>query len=204
VQVKVDKTTPVDDPVVTTTATGATVAWNWSDGLSGVDPASCTQTSSQTGTGQLTLTSPCTDRAGNTATDSKTVTVAAPAAKADVQVKVTGPATGRKNTTYTYSVTTKNTGPGAAANVVTTLLLPERTSLVSASGTAVKAGPLLTWTKPSLASGGSVTYTVTVKFTSTGTWVLGAGAASLPTRTAPATSDPHLLNNLAAVTTRIS
>jgi uncharacterized repeat protein (TIGR01451 family) len=203
-QVKVDQTKPVDNPVVTTTSTGASVAWNWSDSLSGVDAASCTQSSSQTGTGQLTLTSSCTDLAGNTATDSKTVTVTQPANKADVQVKVSGPATGKRNTGYTYTVTTKNAGPGAAADVVSTVLLPSKATLVSSTGSPVRIGPLVTWTASSLASGASVSYTVTVKLPCTGTWVFGAAAASLPTRTVPATPDPHLLNNIAAVRTKIS
>ncbi|MGC4112822.1 MAG: glycine-rich protein [Nocardioides sp.] len=202
--VSIDKTKPVDSPVVTTTSTGATVAWNWSDALSGVDTDSCTQSSSQTGTGQLTFTSSCTDVAGNTATDSKTVTVAAPSTKADVQVKVSGPATGKKNTAYTYTVTTKNTGPGAAKNVVSTLAVPDKATLVSASGSPVKLGPLLTWTAPSLASGGSVSYTVTVKFPTTGSWGLGAAAGSLPTKSVPATPDPNLLNNICVVITKVS
>jgi uncharacterized repeat protein (TIGR01451 family) len=186
------------------------VAWNWSDALSGVDPTKCTQSSSQSGTGQLTLTSSCTDVAGNTATDSKTVTVSAPASKADVQVTLTGPASGSKGTAYTYTVTTKDAGPGAAANVVSTLLLPDGATLVSASGSPVRLGPLLTWTAPNLASGGSVSYSVTVKFPAPArgaksqTWALGAAAASLPTRTTSATPDPNLLNNLAAVLTKIS
>jgi hypothetical protein len=209
-QVNIDKTKPVDDPVVSATATGASVAWNWSDALSGVDPASCTQSSSQSGTGQLTLTASCTDVAGNTAADSKTVTVSAPASKADVQVRLTGPASGSKGTAYTYTVTTKDAGPGAAKNVVSTLLLPERATLVSATGSPLRWGPLLTWAAPSVASGGSVSYTVKVRFPApprgakSQTWALGAAAASLPTRTTSATPDPNLLNNLAAVLTRIS
>ncbi|MGC4112821.1 MAG: hypothetical protein QM747_20840 [Nocardioides sp.] len=204
VEVKVDKTKPVDSPVVTTTASGASVAWNWSDAVSGVDAAKCTQSSSQTGTGQLTFTSSCTDVAGNTASDSKTVTVAAPSTKADVQVKVSGPATGKKNTAYTYTVTTKNTGPGAAKNVVSTLAVPDKATLVSASGSPVKLGPLLTWTSPSLASGGSVSYTVTVKFPTNASWGLAAAAGSLPTKSVPATPDPNLLNNICAVITKVS
>jgi uncharacterized repeat protein (TIGR01451 family) len=199
VQVKIDTTAPVDAPVVTTTSTGASVAWNWSDALSGVDAMACTQSSSQNGTGQLTFTSSCTDKAGNTATDSKTVTVAAPSTKADVQAKITGPATGKKGTTYTYTVTTKNVGPAAAAEVGTTLLLPGDASVVSVSGSYTKVGPLLVWkATPSLASGASVTYTIQVKFNGKGNEPLAVGAASLRTQ------DPNLRNNAAVVTTKIS
>jgi len=175
------------------------VAWNWSDALSGVDGLNCTQSSSQTGTGQLTFTSSCTDKAGNTATDSKTVTVAAPSTKADVQAKITGPATGKKGTTYTYTVTTKNLGPAAAVQVGTTLLLPGDASVVSVSGSYTKVGPLVVWKNtPSLASGGSVTYTVKVQFNGKGNEPLAVGAASLRTQ------DPDLRNNAAVVTTKIS
>jgi uncharacterized repeat protein (TIGR01451 family) len=166
VPVKIDKDAPVDDPVVTTTATGASVAWNWSDDLSGVDAANCTQTSSQTGTGQLTLTASCTDVAGNTATDSKTVTVTAPASKADVKVNVSGPSNGQTNIGYTYTVKVTNTGPGTATSVGTTALLPVNATLVSASGRYTRIGPLLVWkTVPTLAANASTSYTVTVRYT---------------------------------------
>jgi uncharacterized repeat protein (TIGR01451 family) len=199
VTVQVDKTAPVDAPEVTMTSTGASVAWNWSDALSGVDAANCTQSSSQTGTGQLTFTSSCTDVAGNTATDSKTVTVTPPPTKADIQEKITGPATGKKGTTYTYTVTTKNVGPAAAADVGTTLLLPGDASVVSVSGSYAKIGPLVVWrTTTSKASGASLTYTVKVKFNGKGYEPLAVGAASLRT------PDPDLRNNAAVVTTKIS
>ncbi len=44
-----------------------TVSWNWSDdpGGSGIDPASCTQSSTSSGEGALTLTATCSDLAGN-------------------------------------------------------------------------------------------------------------------------------------------
>jgi hypothetical protein len=198
VQVKVDKSKPVDAPVVSTTASGASVAWNWADAVSGVDATKCTQSSSQSGTGQLTLTSTCTDVAGNTATDSKTVTIAAPSNKADVQAKITGPATGRTNTAYTYTVTSKDAGPGVASQVGTTVLLPQGATLVSASGSYTRIGPLLVWrTVPSLAVNATTTYTVTVKFSGKGSTGLAAATASLSTQ------DPNLLNNAAAVLTKI-
>ena len=199
VSLKIDKTKPVDAPVVSTTASGASVAWNWSDGLSGVDTTKCTQSSSQSGTGQLTLTSTCTDVAGNIATDSKTVTVATPSKKADVQAKIAGPATGKVNTAYTYTVTSKDAGPGVASQVGTTVVLPQGATLVSASGSYTRVGPLVVWkTVPSLAVNASTTYTITVKFSGKGTTGLAAATASLSTQ------DPNLLNNAAAVVTKIS
>jgi uncharacterized repeat protein (TIGR01451 family) len=199
VTVQVDKTKPVDAPLVSTSATGASVTWNWSDAVSGVDAARCAQSSSQTGTGQLTLTSTCTDLAGNTATDSRTVTVTPPSTKADVQVTITGPATGRTNTAYTYTLTSKNAGPAAASQVGTTVLLPQGATLVSATGTYTRIGGVLVWrTVPSLAVNASTTYTVVVKFSGRGSTGLAAASASLSNQ------DPNLLNNAAAVLTKIS
>ena len=82
-----------------------------------------------------------------------------------MQAKITGPATGRVNTAYTYTVTSKDAGPGVASHVGTTVLLPQGATLVSASGSYTRIGPLLVWkTVPSLAVNASTTYTVKVKF----------------------------------------
>ena len=78
--VKVDKTPPADNPVVTGTAgsngwylSDVSVAWNWTDAGSGIDPANCTQSNSSSGEGTaITVSSTCVDLAGNTASDSRT------------------------------------------------------------------------------------------------------------------------------------
>ncbi len=82
VTVNVDKTAPADHPVASPAANGAgwnnsdvAVSWNWSDGGSGLDAANCTQSSTSTGEGSLTLTSTCRDLAGNSASDSLSVKV---------------------------------------------------------------------------------------------------------------------------------
>jgi uncharacterized repeat protein (TIGR01451 family) len=198
-QVKVDKTAPVSDPAVSTTSTGASVEWNWSDALSGVDAASCTQSSSQIGTGQLTLTSSCTDVAGNTATDSRTVTVSRPQTSADVQTRITGPESGRRNTAYTYFVTVQNAGPEAASQVTTALRLPTGARLVSASGSYQRVGPVVVWKAvPSLADHAKSTYKLKVMFPARGTTTMEASSASRWSE------DPKPANNAAAVQTRIS
>ncbi|HEX3932028.1 MAG TPA: hypothetical protein VHW64_15095 [Nocardioides sp.] len=121
-----------------------------------------------------------------------------PARTADVQAKLTGPASGRTGTAYTYTVTARDAGPGVAARVGSTLLLPSGTTLVSASGRYTKFGQLVVWTStPDLAVNGSVSNTVTVRFSSKGTKLLTTGAASLKT------PDPRLSNNLALVRTTI-
>ncbi len=76
--VNVDLTGPTDAPVVSGTpgtdgwyTSPVSVAWNWTDGLSGLDASACSQTStsgSQEGQA-VVLTSPCEDNAGYTATD---------------------------------------------------------------------------------------------------------------------------------------
>jgi hypothetical protein len=121
-----------------------------------------------------------------------------PAKTADVQAKVTGPASGKTGTAYTYTVTATDVGPGVAAQVGSTVLLPSGTTLVSASGSYTKIGQLVVWkATPDLAVNGSVSNTVTVKFSTKGTKLVSAAAASLKTR------DPRLLNNLALVSTSI-
>ena len=57
--------------------TDVTVTWNWTDtGGSGIDPASCTTSSTSSGEGNaIALGATCRDLAGNTATTSYTVMV---------------------------------------------------------------------------------------------------------------------------------
>ena len=72
-----DTTPPSDAPSYPSgwTNSDATVNWNWTDGGSGIDPANCTQSSTSSGEGAITLTATCADVAGNSATDSVTVNV---------------------------------------------------------------------------------------------------------------------------------
>ena len=77
VQVQVDNDPPVDSPsaVPAWSNSDVTVDWNWSDAGSGIDPSNCTQSSTSSGEGAVTLTSTCSDLAGNSASDSVTVHV---------------------------------------------------------------------------------------------------------------------------------
>ena len=72
-----DTTPPAAAPTQTPAAningwnnTDVTVNWNWADSGSGIDSANCTQSSTSTGEGAITLTSTCKDLAGNTASAS--------------------------------------------------------------------------------------------------------------------------------------
>ena len=75
--VKVDTTAPVAAPTQAPVAningwnnSNVTVNWNWTDAGSLIDSTQCTQSSTSTGEGAITLTSTCQDLAGNVASDS--------------------------------------------------------------------------------------------------------------------------------------
>jgi hypothetical protein len=51
------------------------VDWNWSDAGSGIDLSNCTQSTTSSGEGSVTLSASCADGVGNTSTDSVTVLV---------------------------------------------------------------------------------------------------------------------------------
>ena len=97
--VKVDATPPADAPVMTGTmglngwyTSNVSVAWNWTDAGSGVDPLHCTQTSTSSDEGAtVTASSPCTDLAGNTASDSRSFKIdKTPSADAPVMTGTMG------------------------------------------------------------------------------------------------------------------
>jgi len=71
-QVRIDKSRPTVNPAPNPPANAngwsnrdVTVAWNWFDNGSGVDPATCPPTTLVTGEGRTTLDQICFDRAGN-------------------------------------------------------------------------------------------------------------------------------------------
>jgi len=81
--VKVDTTAPVAAPTQAPAANASgwnnsdvAVNWNWTDAGSGIDTSHCTQSSTSSGEGSaITLTSTCSDLAGNKASTSYTVKV---------------------------------------------------------------------------------------------------------------------------------
>ncbi|HEX9371361.1 MAG TPA: PxKF domain-containing protein, partial [Roseiflexaceae bacterium] len=77
-----DSTPPTASPTQAPPANSAgwntsdvTVSWNWSDDRSGIDPASCTQSSTSSGEGSIPLTAACQDLAGNHSSATSTVQV---------------------------------------------------------------------------------------------------------------------------------
>lgn len=117
--------------------------------------------------------------------------------KADLKVTFSAPAQAADGTSVTETVTVTNAGPASASKVVTVLDEPAGLTVTDADGAKGK-GSALTWKTASLASGASVTFTVTVKVGAhaRGTEVIAVGTFS-------DTPDPHLGNNASTARIRL-
>jgi hypothetical protein len=133
------------------------------------------------------------------ATTSYTLTVVPD--QADLSVKVTGPATVSPGSPVTYTVTVTNNGPATAAKVTTAVAVAGIGSVTSSPpaphGSLAGVTGLL-FSAPSLAAGSSLTYTVS------GTVTAQHGDIGAVAVTRSAVPDPHLSNNLAAVSTPVT
>ncbi|MBI4939369.1 MAG: hypothetical protein HY830_01315, partial [Actinobacteria bacterium] len=118
-------------------------------------------------------------------------------ARADLAAKVTGPASAARGSTFTTTVTVTNAGPNTAGRVVTGLTVGAPLTVVSAPGGTLVKG-VWTWTAAGLPVGGSVTYVVTLRASTT-----RAATGSVAVATASAVPDPRLVNNVAATTVKI-
>lgn len=135
-----------------------------------------------------------------TATYTLTVTpapVVGPA-RADVSVAITAPATVRQGGTFTATVTVRNAGPAAATTVASGLTVPKGLRITAGGGGIVaRDGRAVAFVAPSIASGSTVTYTVTV--------AVDRGVRGQQTLAAAGTSlrvaDPNLRNNAATART---
>jgi uncharacterized repeat protein (TIGR01451 family) len=96
------------------------------------------------------------------------VTAANTPNKANLVLTVTAPATGTLGQAYTYTVKVNNQGPATAKKVITSLVLPNGTQFVSATGNPTRIGAAVIWSADTVANGATQTYTVTVKPTSKG------------------------------------
>jgi hypothetical protein len=110
--------------------------------------------------------------------------------RADLRVTLSIPSQAADGAIVTQKVTVTNQGPAAASTEVTALNEPPELAVIDAGGALVR-GPLLTWSRDSLAAGASETFTVTVQVGARdhGTVMVDAGALSI-------TADPNMLNNL--------
>ncbi|MET0189213.1 MAG: hypothetical protein ABW212_09460, partial [Pseudonocardia sediminis] len=84
-------------------------------------------------------------------------------ARADLSAALTAPSTATPGKTFTATLTVRNAGPSAAASVASGITVPKGLRITGAAGGAVtNDGRNVGFLTPSIASGKSVTFTVTV------------------------------------------
>jgi Bacterial Ig-like domain (group 3)/Domain of unknown function DUF11 len=142
-------------------------------------------------TGSHAVTAAYSGDAANAGSTSAVLTQSVVVDRADLSVRLSVPAKAATGAIVTEKVTVTNMGPATATTEVTALSEPPGLAVINADGALVR-GPLLTWSRPSLAPGASRTFTVTVQVGShaSGMMQVVAGAVSV-------TQDPDLLNNIA-------
>jgi hypothetical protein len=118
-----------------------------------------------------------------------TVTVAGPA-RANLSIAISAPAKVAPSSAVTLTLTVRNAGPSAAAKTSTALLIPRSWSIASPGGGTVTSRQLITFTDPTLAAGGTISYTVTL------TAPPARSDALLTAAVASTVPDPNYLNNL--------
>ncbi len=156
--------------------------------LSGSGQATCQVTYGTTGSHAITAV--YSGDAANAGSTSPVLTQSVVVDRADLKVTLSMPATAADGAIVTQKVTVTNQGPAPASTEVTALNEPHELAVLDADGALVR-GPLLTWSRPSLAAGASETFTVTVQVGADDheTVQVDAGALSI-------TADPNMLNNL--------
>jgi len=116
---------------------------------------------------------------------------------ADSSVALNCPSNALVGDTIACTITVANNGPAASENASLTALFPNSFSDVSLAGGGTLSGQRVTWTTPSLASGGSVTLTLTVTLSAPGKQRVSAALL----QTSP---DPSSLNNIVDTTMVVS
>jgi Family of unknown function (DUF6801)/Bacterial Ig-like domain (group 3)/Domain of unknown function DUF11 len=142
-------------------------------------------------TGSHAITAAYSGDAASAGSTSAVLTQRVVVDRADLSVQLSMPAQAADGTIVTQTVTVTNQGPATANTEVTALNEPRGLTVVNADGALVR-GPLLTWSRASLAPGATRIFTVTARVGShaSGTVLVDAGALSV-------TQDPDLRNNLA-------
>jgi hypothetical protein len=150
-------------------------------------------------TGSHAITAVYSGDAANAGSTSGVLAQSVVVDRADLKVSLSMPSKADDGAIVTQKVTVTNMGPAPATTEVTALNEPSTGELavLDADGALVR-GPLLTWSRPSLAPGASETFTVTVQVGARDhdTVQVDAGALSI-------TPDPNMLNNLAVAAIRL-
>jgi uncharacterized repeat protein (TIGR01451 family) len=116
--------------------------------------------------------------------------VTKPSPNADISAALACPTTMTVGGTGTCTLTVANAGPATATKVAAAIALPAALSELSCTGGCTRYANVYTWTLPSLASGASAAFRITLQASKTGTVLVLAAAASH-------NPDPKPLNNVA-------
>lgn len=147
-----------------------------------------------------------TDDPGTPTPRDPTVT---PVLIANLSITKTGPVSVLPGVTFSYMVTVKNNGPSSATGVSVVDTLPKAVTYVSSgpaatTGTDASGNTTLTWTPGTMASGATLTYTVTVKAPSTTTLQTDASSRNfLNVATVSSPSDSFTSDNRAEAVTAV-
>jgi uncharacterized repeat protein (TIGR01451 family) len=158
-------------------------------------PASLANGASFNDTASVSASTADPNPANNSSTVSGSVVNTNP--NADLGVSVSGPASASEGNTVTYNITVTNAGPSSATAVLLTDTLPSNLSYKSATvsqGTISVSGGVVTFSAGTVASGGTVTASVTALVTEDGSTSDTATVSS-------GSPDPNLANNSASATT---
>jgi hypothetical protein len=149
------------------------------------------------GTTTFTYSVTATNAGGTATAGPFTVTVAKTVSEADVSATLACPPSMTVGGTGTCTLTVKNAGPAAASKLLAAIALPSALSEVSCTQACARHGNVLVWTLPTLASGATSQFSVTIKASKAGSVLLLAAVADQ-------VPDPHPLNNISiqAVTIR--
>jgi uncharacterized repeat protein (TIGR01451 family) len=158
-------------------------------------PASLANGAAFNDTASVSASNPDPNTANNSATVTGSVVNTNP--NADLAVSVSGPASANEGDTVTYNITVTNAGPSSAAAVILTDTLPAILNYKSATttqGTFSASGGAVTFSLGTVASGGTVTASVTAQ-------AVEDGSTSDTVSVSSSSPDPNSTNNSASATT---
>jgi uncharacterized repeat protein (TIGR01451 family) len=185
--------------VATATAT-ADIASGGSDTFTLVvaAPAGLANGAGLSDTASVGASNPDPNTSNNTATVSGSIVNDNP--NADLSVSVTGPASAKEGDTVTYTIKVTNNGPSGATGVVLTDTLPSLLNYKSATtgqGNISASGGVVTISMGTIASGATVTATVTAQ-------AVEDGSTSDVASVSSSSPDPNTANNNASASTSFS